>query len=134
MIQPNSRPLPQAAAIEGLPPASLDAAASKSRPGGASGSPLFELGAAAPDGAAASDDADQSELREAFNEFVGQTFFGSMVASMRKTVGKPAYMHGGRGEEVFQKQLDDLMVQNLTESSADSIGDPMFQLFQMQRR
>ena len=73
------------------------------------------------------------ELREAFTEFVGQTLFGSMLSSMRKTVGKPAYMHGGRTEEVFQEQMDQHIVQDLTETSADSIADPMFKLFNMQR-
>ena len=73
------------------------------------------------------------ELEEAFTDFVGQTLFGSMLASMRKTVGKPAYMHGGRTEEVFQKQLDEIMVEELTESSAKDIAQPMFELFQMER-
>ena len=75
-----------------------------------------------------------SELEEKFTEFVGQTLFGSMLASMRKTLGKPAYMHGGRTEEVFQKQLDQLLVEDLTEASADSIASPMFDLFNMQKR
>lgn len=73
------------------------------------------------------------ELEEAFSDFVGQTLFGSLLASMRKTVGKPAYMHGGRTEEVFQKQLDEIMVEELTEASAKDIAQPMFELFQMQR-
>lgn len=77
---------------------------------------------------------DPGELKEAFTDFVGQTMFGSMLASMRKTVGKPAYMHGGRTEEVFQQQLDQHIVEDLTESSAETIADPMFQLFNMQRR
>ena len=72
-------------------------------------------------------------LRDAFTQFVGQTFFGAMMASMRSTVGRPAYMHGGRGEEVFQKQLDAQMVEQLTESSAESFADPMFELFRTQR-
>ncbi|TWU59845.1 Rod binding protein [Rubripirellula tenax] len=75
-----------------------------------------------------------SELREAFTDFVGQTLFGSMLTSMRKTVGKPAYMHGGRTEEVFQEQMDQHIVEDLTKSSAHSIADPMFDLFNMQRR
>ena len=53
---------------------------------------------------------------------------------MRKTVGKPAYMHGGRGEDVFQKQLDAELVSELTKSSADQFADPMFDLFNMQRQ
>ena len=73
-------------------------------------------------------------MREAFTDFVGQTLFGSMLASMRKTVGKPAYMHGGRTEEVFQQQMDQKIVEELTEASADSIADPMFELFNLQRR
>ncbi len=76
---------------------------------------------------------DDADLKEAFTEFVGQTMFGSMLASMRKSVGKPAYMHGGRTEEVFQKQLDQTFVEELTESSADSFSDPMFELFRLGR-
>ena len=74
------------------------------------------------------------QLDEKFSEFVGKTLFGSMLASMRKTVGKPAYMHGGRTEEVFQQQLDGILVEELTEASADEIAKPMFELFQLQRR
>ncbi len=77
---------------------------------------------------------DDSELRKNFTQFVGETLFGSMLASMRKSVGKPAYMHGGRTEEVFQKQLDQAIVEELTESSAESIANPMYDLFQLQRQ
>lgn len=88
------------------------------------GAPLADRGAEPPAG----------ELRQAFQDFVGQTLFGSMLASMRATVGKPAYLHGGRTEEVFQKQLDQHLVENLSDATADTISDPMFELFQMQRR
>ena len=74
-----------------------------------------------------------AELKEAFTDFVGQTLFGSMLASMRKTVGKPAYMHGGRTEEVFQQQMDQLIVEDITKASADSLAGPMYDLFTMQR-
>ncbi|MFK8113904.1 MAG: hypothetical protein AB8B91_17005 [Rubripirellula sp.] len=77
---------------------------------------------------------DKTTAKEAFTDFVGQTLFGSMLTSMRKTVGTPAYMHGGRTEEVFQKQMDQLMVEDLTDASADSIAEPMFELFNLQRR
>ena len=78
-------------------------------------------------------DASSPELREAFTDFVGQTLFGSMLSSMRKTVGKPAYMHGGRTEEVFQQQLDQIIVEDMTEASADTMAGPMYDLFTMQR-
>lgn len=77
---------------------------------------------------------ERSETQEAFTQFVGQTLFGSMLASMRKSVGRPAYLHGGRTEEVFQKQMDQLIVEDLTTASADSIADPMYELFNMQQR
>lgn len=76
----------------------------------------------------------QPELQEKFTEFVGQTLFGNMLASMRKSVGKPAYLHGGRTEEVFQQQLDQKLVEELTDASAGSIAEPMFELFNLQRR
>ena len=77
---------------------------------------------------------DDSELRKNFTQFVGETLFGSMLASMRKSVGKPAYMHGGRTEEVFQSQLDQAIVEELTEASAETIADPMYELFYLQQR
>jgi flagellar protein FlgJ len=77
---------------------------------------------------------ERPEVQEKFTEFVGQTMFGSMLATMRKSVSKSAYMHGGRTEEVFQQQLDQHIVKDLTEASADTISDPMFELFNLQRR
>ena len=66
------------------------------------------------------------ELREAFGSFVGETFYGQMLKSMRSTVGKPAYFHGGRAEETFRSQLDQQLAQQLAEQTGDRFGDPMF--------
>ena len=77
--------------------------------------------------------ADQSELRSTFDSFVGEVFFGQMMESMRKSVGKPAYMHGGRGEEVFQKQLDQMFSQEMSKASAAQFTGPMFDLFTLNR-
>ncbi|EAQ82413.1 rod-binding protein [Blastopirellula marina] len=76
--------------------------------------------------------AQQSELREKFDQFVGESLFGQMLKSMRKSVGKPAYFHGGRGEEVFQSQLDQLLVEKLSEASAQELSGPMFEQFMTQ--
>ncbi|MEM6978276.1 MAG: rod-binding protein [Planctomycetota bacterium] len=83
---------------------------------------------AAIDGAPADD-----PMKDAFQDFVGQTLFGSMLATMRESVGKPAYFHGGRAEEVFQKQLDQNMVEAISDASAETIVEPMYDLFQLQR-
>lgn len=76
----------------------------------------------------------EDATREAFGDFVGQTLFGSMLASMRESVGKPAYFHGGRAEDVFQKQLDQHLVEAISDASAESLVGPMYDLFQLQRR
>ncbi len=55
--------------------------------------------------------AQNPQLRKAFDAFVGETFFGQLLHSMRKTVGKPAYFNGGRAEEIFQQQLDQVLAQ-----------------------
>lgn len=73
------------------------------------------------------------DAREAFDQFVGETFYGQMLASMRKTVGKPAYFHGGRAEEIFQGQLDQTLGEQLAKASAGSFSGPMFELFSLQR-
>ncbi|MBW3596818.1 MAG: rod-binding protein [Planctomycetes bacterium] len=76
---------------------------------------------------------DDKQLREKFDEFIGQAFFGQMTAAMRKTVGKPAYFHGGRAEEIFRGQLDQALTQELSESSAAEISEPMYELFTLAR-
>lgn len=76
-------------------------------------------GAAAPNG----------QLREKFDQFVGESMFGQMLKSMRESLGKPAYFHGGRAEEVFQSQLDQLLVEKISDASAEQISQPMFELF-----
>jgi hypothetical protein len=78
--------------------------------------------------------ANDTELREAFQDFVGQTFYGQLFKTMRQSVGKPAYFHGGRGEEVFQAQLDQILAERMAESSAESFTGPMYDLFTLQRR
>ncbi len=74
---------------------------------------------------------DVGETREAFDKFVGTTFFAQLLSSMRKTVEKPAYFHGGRAEEVWQSQMDQVLVDKMSESSSDRLTDPMFELFML---
>ena len=76
----------------------------------------------------------QSEMRETFDSFVGETFYGQMLASMRKTVGKAAYFDGGRAEEIFRGQLDQVISQDLAKSTAQSFTGPMFELFSLQQK
>lgn len=69
---------------------------------------------------------DIKKAREAFDTFVGETFYGQMLKAMRQTVDKPAYCHGGRAEEVFQGQFDQVIAQKLAKADARSFTGPMF--------
>ena len=80
------------------------------------------------------DTVDEEKLHETFNQFVGETFFSQLIKSMRSSLGKPAYFHGGRAEEVFQGQLDQMLSEQFAKTSSDQIAEPMYELFQLQRR
>ncbi len=76
---------------------------------------------------------DESALRETFQDFVGQTFFTELIKSMRATQEGAAYFNGGRAEEIFQGQFDQMMSEELSDASAKTISDPMFELFKLGR-
>ena len=67
------------------------------------------------------------DLKQAFTQFVGETFFGQMLKSMRATVGEPAYFHGGLAEEQFQAQFDQQVAQDLAGSGAGGLAEGLFQ-------
>jgi hypothetical protein len=75
---------------------------------------------------------DQSQLREKFDSFVGESFYGQMLQAMHKTVGKPAYFNGGRAEEMFQGQLDQVLSEKMTKANGGSLSASMFDLFNLQ--
>ncbi len=75
----------------------------------------------------------EGELKKAFQDFVGQTFYSEMLKAFRATQKESAYFHGGRAEEIFQGQLDQVLTEKLSESSADKFADPMFELFSQSR-
>jgi hypothetical protein len=77
--------------------------------------------------------AGDAELRKAFDSFVGESFYGQLFQAMRKTVGKPAYFHGGRAEEAFQAQLDQLLTEKMSQSGAGHLSESMYELFRLQR-
>ncbi len=76
----------------------------------------------------------KDEVKEAFQDFVGQTFFGQLISSMRSTQGEAPYFNGGRAEKIFQGQLDQVLAEEISNASASQIADPMYKLFQMHRQ
>ena len=67
------------------------------------------------------------ELHDAYTQFVGETFYGQMMKSMRSTLDKPAYFNGGQAEEMFQSQLDQQISQDWAAKTGDQFAEPMFQ-------
>ena len=78
--------------------------------------------------------AENPALRKAFDQFVGETFYGQMLQAMRKSQTKTPYFNGGRAEEVFTQQLDEVITKKLAESSASKLSGPMYELFTQQRK
>lgn len=84
-------------------------------------------------GAKSAEKPGDTELRTTFDSFVGEVFFGQMLDSMRKTVGKAPYFNGGRAEEMFTQQLDQVLSEQMTKASASEFTGPMFDLFMLSR-
>lgn len=82
---------------------------------------------ATPTGPMAERVAEAKELKQAFGQFVGETMFGSMLKSMRATVGEPAYFHGGSAERHFQARLDQQMAADLAEGQGAELAQSMFE-------
>jgi flagellar protein FlgJ len=47
---------------------------------------------------------------------------------MRDSLGKPAYFHGGRTEEVFQQQLDQVLAERMTQAQGGRYAEAMYDL------
>jgi Rod binding domain-containing protein len=69
---------------------------------------------------------DARELQGAFQDFVGKSFYGEMLKSMRSTVGEPAYFHGGNAEKIFQQQLDHQIGDEMSKSNGGELSAAMF--------
>jgi Rod binding domain-containing protein len=65
-------------------------------------------------------------LEKTYGQFVGETFYGSMLKAMRQTVGEPAYFHGGQAEKLFQSQLDQQMSADLASGDGADLARSMF--------
>jgi Rod binding domain-containing protein len=83
---------------------------------------------------AANKPADNPALHKAFDQFVGETFYGQMLKTMRQSQGKVAYFGGGQAEEIFTQQLDQALTKKMTAAGADKLSGPLYELFTQPRR
>ena len=73
------------------------------------------------------------DAKPVFDQFVGETFYGQMLQALRKTQQKSAYFNGGRAEEVFRGQLDQVLSQRMSEATPGQFTGGMYDLFNLQR-
>ncbi|MDP1795937.1 MAG: rod-binding protein [Planctomycetaceae bacterium] len=72
------------------------------------------------------------DLKPTFQKAVAGMLFGQMMKAMRSTVGKPAYVHGGQAEEIFQSQLDQTFVEQLAEDNGGAFVGELYDQFRRQ--
>ena len=78
--------------------------------------------------AATPTDAQQREavLRKVVNEVIGTTFFEPMLRSAHNSAIKGKYGHGGRGEEIFQGQLDAEFARNMGQGVKTGLDESLY--------
>lgn len=72
---------------------------------------------------------DNDKLREAFSKSVGEVFYTQMLKSLRQTAGKPAYLHGGEAEDMFESQLDQVLAEKMAARNGDQLTGELFERF-----
>lgn len=77
-----------------------------------------------------SDDAVKNNLRETVNQVMGSVFYGPLLASARNTALKSEVGHGGRGEDVFKAQLDQILAERAGGAAHEDVGDVLYRRFE----
>ena len=67
------------------------------------------------------------QIREHVGEFVGTVFYGTLMRQMEDSSIKGKYGHGGRGEEIFQGQLNMELAKRMGRSPNDPIANCMYE-------
>ena len=78
---------------------------------------------------------DLQRLRQSTGQVVGTVFYGTLLKTMRASNLKGQYGHGGRGEEVYQAQLDALIAERMGTASRGGLAETLYRrLGQQQER
>jgi Rod binding domain-containing protein len=72
---------------------------------------------------------EQLQVRQTFQDFVAGTFYKQMFKALRSTENQPAYMHGGKAEEMFQNQMDQQVAENLARDQGSDLVGPLYTTF-----
>lgn len=77
---------------------------------------------------------DLDRLREVSGRVMGSVFFGTLLKTMRNSTLQGAYGHGGRGEEVFAAQLDEIIAERMGTTSSLGLTTALYDRFQSQQQ
>jgi Rod binding domain-containing protein len=72
---------------------------------------------------------ESQDQRGAFQSAVAGLLFGQMIKSLRSGVGKPAYLHGGQAEDLFQAQMDQVVAEQLARHHGGPFVDELYRRF-----
>jgi hypothetical protein len=74
------------------------------------------------------------EIRAAAQQLVGQTFFSTLLKIGQDNGIEPRFGHGGRGEEVFRGELNNLLAERAASSFDVSLTDAITRQLARQTR
>ncbi len=66
---------------------------------------------------------DREKLLKNVREFVGQTFFGTLMKQMRSEMNPDNPFNGGKAGKTFRTQLDQTLISRWAESSRFEVAD-----------
>ena len=75
----------------------------------------------------------RERLGDAADQVVGATFYGTLLRSMRNSTLRGEYGHGGRGEEIFQAQLDQVFAADAGRARSSSLTEAVVRLYERQQ-
>jgi Rod binding domain-containing protein len=67
------------------------------------------------------------KLRTSVDKVVGSVFYGTLLKTMRASPLKGKFGHGGRGEEVFSAQLDQMLAEKAGQARRYSLNDALYE-------
>jgi len=76
---------------------------------------------------------DLDRLHKVTGQVIGSVFFGTLLRSMRDSKLKGPYGHGGRGEEVFAAQLDNIYAEQVGTSMRSGISETIYRRLEHQQ-
>ena len=63
-----------------------------------------------------------ADVNDKFNQYLNQTMVGTMLKEARKSSQMSPYFSGGRGEEVFGAQLDQVLAEKIGMRMSTPVG------------